>query len=153
MTRRAVFLDRDGVINEKPAPGDYICSVEQFRLTPHIAGWIRLFNALGHLVIVVTNQRGVARGLMSEEALSSIHQRMVEELAESNARIDDIFCCLHEENSCECRKPKPGLVHAARDKWNIDLAQSLLLGDSESDRQLAAACGIPFLNVTDGRLD
>ena len=53
MTKRAVFLDRDGVINEKPAPGDYICCVEQFRLTPHIADWIRLFNALGNLVIVV----------------------------------------------------------------------------------------------------
>lgn len=144
MTNRAVFLDRDGVINEKAVPGDYIRSVQQFRLMPNIADWIRLFNALGLLVIVVTNQRGVARGLMTEEALSAIHKRMVDDLAIKHARIDDIFCCTHDEDSCECRKPKPGLVYSARDKWCIDLAQSLLLGDSESDRQLAVACGLSF---------
>jgi D-glycero-D-manno-heptose 1,7-bisphosphate phosphatase len=152
MMNRAVFLDRDGVINEKAAPGDYIRSVEQFRLLPNIAEWIRLFNALGHLVIVVTNQRGVARGLMTDEALSAIHKRMVDDLASRHAHIDDIFSCTHSADSCECRKPKPGLVYAARDKWSIDLAHSLLLGDSESDRELAIACNIPFLQVTDGCL-
>jgi len=149
---RCVFLDRDGVINEKPAPHEYIQSVDEFRLLPNIADWIRLFNALGYVVIVVTNQRGVARGLMTEAALASIHSRMLEELAAKCARIDDIFYCPHEEDSCECRKPKPGLVYAARDKWNIDLAHSLLLGDSDSDEQLAANCGVRFLRVLDGRL-
>lgn len=152
MSIRCVFLDRDGVINEKPGPHEYIHSVGEFRLLPNIADWIRLFNALGYMVIVVTNQRGVARGLMTEAALASIHGRMLEELAAKGARIDDIFYCPHEENSCECRKPKPGLVYAARDKWNIDLAHSLLLGDSDSDEQLAAACGIRFLRVLDGKL-
>jgi len=148
---RCVFLDRDGVINEKPAPGEYIRSSGEFRLLPNIADWIRLFNALEYLVIVITNQRGVARGLMTEAALATIHSRMLQELAAKGARIDDIFYCPHEENSCECRKPKPGLVHAARDKWKIDLAHSLLLGDSDSDEQLAAACGVRFLRVLDGR--
>jgi D-glycero-D-manno-heptose 1,7-bisphosphate phosphatase len=149
---RCVFLDRDGVINERPAPHEYIRSIGEFRLLPNIADWIRLFNALEFVVIVITNQRGVARGLMTEAALASIHNRMLEELAAQGARIDDIFCCPHEENSCQCRKPKPGLVYAARDKWNIDLAHSLLLGDSDSDQQLAASCGIRFLRVLDGRL-
>ncbi len=147
-----MFLDRDGVINEKPAPHEYIRSFDEFRLLPNIADWIRLFNALGYAVIVITNQRGVARGLMTEAALASIHSRMLEELGAKGARIDDIFYCPHEENSCECRKPKPGLVYAARDKWDIDLAHSLLLGDSDSDGQLAAACGVRFLRVLDGRL-
>ncbi len=152
MSVRCVFLDRDGVINEKPAPHDYIRTVDEFRLLPNIADWIKLFNALEFLVIVITNQRGVARGLMTEAALASIHSRMLEELAAKGARIDDVFYCPHEENSCHCRKPKPGLVYAARDKWNIDLAHSLLLGDSDSDQQLAAACGVPFLRVQDGSL-
>jgi D-glycero-D-manno-heptose 1,7-bisphosphate phosphatase len=149
---RCVFLDRDGVINEKPAPHEYIRSIGEFRLLPNIADWIRLFNALEFVVIVITNQRGVARGLMTEAALTSIHSHMLEELAAKGARIDDVFYCPHEENSCHCRKPKPGLVYAARDKWNIDLAHSLLLGDSDSDQQLAAACGIRFVRVLDGRL-
>ena len=152
MSVRCVFLDRDGVINEKPAPHDYIRTVDEFRLLPNIADWIRLFNALEFVVIVITNQRGVARGLMTEAALASIHSRMLEELAAKGARIDDVFYCPHEENSCHCRKPKPGLVYAARDKWNIDLAHSLLLGDSDSDQQLVAACGVRFLRVLDGRL-
>jgi D-glycero-D-manno-heptose 1,7-bisphosphate phosphatase len=77
---------------------------------------------------------------------------MVEELASKGARIDDIFFCPHEENSCLCRKPKPGLVYAARDKWDIDLSHSLMLGDSDSDAQLAAACGVRFLRVLNGQL-
>ena len=152
MSVRCVFLDRDGVINEKPAADEYIRSRDEFRLLPNITDWIRLFNALEYVVIVITNQRGVARGLTTEAALASIHDRMLEELAAKGARIDDIFYCPHQENSCECRKPKPGLVYAARDKWNIDLAHSLLLGDSDSDEQLAAACGVRFLRVLDGRL-
>ena len=152
MSVRCVFLDRDGVINEKPAPHDYIRTVDEFRLLPNIADWIRLFNALEFVVIVITNQRGVARGLMTEAALASIHSRMLEELAAKGARIDDVFYCPHEENSCHCRKPKPGLVYAARDKWNIDLTHSLLLGDSDSDQQLASACGVRFLRVQDGSL-
>jgi D-glycero-D-manno-heptose 1,7-bisphosphate phosphatase len=147
-----VFLDRDGVINEKPAPHEYIQSSSEFRLLPNIADWIRLFNALEFVVIVITNQRGVARGLMTEAALASIHSHMLEELAAKGARIDDVFYCPHEENSCHCRKPKPGLVYAARDKWDIDLAHSLMLGDSDSDQQLAAVCGVRFLRVLDGRL-
>ena len=152
MSVRCVFLDRDGVINERAAPHEHIRSSSEFRLLPNISDWIRLFNALEFVVIVITNQRGVARGLMTEASLASIHSRMLEELAAKGARIDDIFCCPHEENSCDCRKPKPGLVYAARDKWDIDLAHSLIVGDSDSDQQLAAACGVRFLRELDGRL-
>ena len=147
-----MFLDRDGVVNVKPAPGEYIRSAEEFRLMPNISDWIRLFNALEFLIIVITNQRGVALGLMTEEDIRSIHKRMLNELAANGARIDDVFYCPHGLDSCECRKPKPGLVYAARDKWRIDLGQSLLLGDSDSDQQLAATCGVPFLRVVDGHI-
>jgi D-glycero-D-manno-heptose 1,7-bisphosphate phosphatase len=149
---RCVFLDRDGVINQNAAPGEYIRSVSEFRLLPNIVDWIRLFNTLGFLVIVITNQRGIALGVMTEEDLAAIHQTMLSELAAQGARIDDVFYCPHGFGSCDCRKPKPGMIFAARDKWQIDLAQSLMLGDSDIDEQLAAACGVRFMRVMDGRL-
>jgi histidinol-phosphate phosphatase family protein len=151
-TRRCVFLDRDGVINCKAAPDDYIKTVEEFRLIPQIVDWIRLFNALDFLVIVVTNQRGIARGLMSDADVREIHERMREELLSGGARIDDVYYCPHEENSCECRKPKPGLILAAAAKWDIDVSRSVLIGDSERDRELAAHCGFPFVHVRDGHV-
>jgi D-glycero-D-manno-heptose 1,7-bisphosphate phosphatase len=149
---RCVFLDRDGVINQNAAPGEYIRSVSEFRLLPNIVDWIRLFNTLGFLVIVITNQRGIALGVITEEDLAAIHQTMLSELAAQGARIDDVFYCPHGFGSCDCRKPKPGMIFAARDKWQIDLAQSLMLGDSDIDEQLAAACGVRFMRVMDGRL-
>jgi histidinol phosphatase-like enzyme len=77
---------------------------------------------------------------------------MVCELGAQGARIDDIYYCPHQLDSCECRKPKPALVYAARDKWRIDLSNSLLLGDSDSDERLAAAAGLRFLRVADGHI-
>lgn len=152
MTRACVFLDRDGVINRKPPAGDYIRSWAEFVFIPAVVDWIRLFNALGLLVIVVTNQRGVALGLMQQADLDRIHARMIQELEERGARIDDVLCCPHAEDSCDCRKPKPGLVLQACRKWDLDLSRSLLLGDSDRDRQLAANCGIRYLAVSEGKL-
>ena len=150
--RRCVFLDRDGVINASPPPGEYVRSWPEFRLLPGVADWIRLFNVLGFLVIVVTNQRGIARGVVSAAEVEDIHRRMREQLACAGARIDDVFCCPHEEGACECRKPKPGLILQAGRKWNLDLAASLLIGDSDADRELAQSCKLTFVRVRDGRI-
>jgi D-glycero-D-manno-heptose 1,7-bisphosphate phosphatase len=151
MSRRAVFLDRDGVVNRKPPAGDYIRRWSEFRLVPTIAEWIRLFNVLDFPVIVVTNQRGIARGLMRREDVEEIHRNMVAELAALGARIDDIFYCPHDRDECECRKPKTGMVEQARAKWDLDLAGSLMIGDSDKDAELAARCGMKFLRVDEGR--
>ncbi len=152
MSARCVFLDRDGVINEKPAPGAYIRSYDEFQFLPNIVDWIRMFNALGFLVIVITNQRGIAQGLMTEADLGSIHEKMLRDLAERGARIDDVFYCPHALDSCDCRKPKPGLVHSARDNRWIDQEHTLFMGDSDCDARLASACGLPFLRVIDGHI-
>jgi len=153
MSRRAIFLDRDGVINMKPPAGDYVRHSSEFRLVPTIAGWIRLFNVLDFAVIVVTNQRGIARGLMSHSDVEEIHNRMLSELAAEGARIDDIFYCPHDYNdNCNCRKPKTGMVEAARQKWDIDPAGSLMIGDSDKDAELAVRAGMKFLRVDEGRL-
>jgi D-glycero-D-manno-heptose 1,7-bisphosphate phosphatase len=150
--RQCVFLDRDGVINVKAAPGQYIRSWDEFRFIPPAIDWIRLFNALNLLVIVVTNQQGVALGIMSLADVEGIHREMQAELARRGARIDDVFCCVHEESACYCRKPRPGLVIEAVRKWDIDVAHSILIGDSESDRELARTCGMRFVAVDEGRV-
>jgi D-glycero-D-manno-heptose 1,7-bisphosphate phosphatase len=147
LSRGCVFLDRDGVINQKAPPHAYIRDWSQFRFLPNIAGWIRIFNALDYLVIVVTNQRGIARGFMSRKAVDAIHANMIGELARAGARIDDVFVCPHENDACDCRKPKPGLVQQAKAKWDIDLERSLLIGDSDDDEGLAQACGLRFLRA------
>ena len=148
--RRCVFLDRDGVINFKPAQGEYIRTWAEFRLIPSVVDWIRLFNALGLLVSVVTNQRGVALGRIDPRELEHIHDNMKRDLLRLGARIDDIFCCVHEEEACNCRKPRPGMVMEAVRKWDIDLSQSVLIGDSSRDEELALACGMPFIAVHEG---
>jgi D-glycero-D-manno-heptose 1,7-bisphosphate phosphatase len=150
--RRCVFLDRDGVINFKPEPNEYIRTWAEFRIIPSIADWIRLFNALDLLVIVVTNQRGVALGQIAAEDLARIHKEMKEELLRLGARIDDIFCCVHEEGTCNCRKPRPAMVMEAARKWEIDLTQSLLIGDSPRDEELALVCGMHFIAVDEGTI-
>lgn len=152
MSRPCLFLDRDGVINVKPPDGGYVPRWDEFQLIPAAVDWIRLFNALDYLVIVVTNQRGVARGLVRPEDLADIHERMTAELARRGARIDDVFVCPHEEGTCDCRKPRPGLISQAQQRWDIDLSRSLLIGDSESDRQLAVNCGLRFLKAEGGHI-
>jgi len=152
MSRRCVFLDRDGVINEKAPPHEYVRSWTDFRFLPNIVDWIRLFNVLGYLVIVISNQRGVARGIMSAADVEDIHRRMTAELATQGAILNDIYYCPHEEGECDCRKPRPGLVLQAREKWDIDLAESLLIGDADSDAELAMNCGVRFLRVEGGRI-
>jgi D-glycero-D-manno-heptose 1,7-bisphosphate phosphatase len=150
--RRCVFLDRDGVINFAPAQGEYICTWAEFRLIPSIVDWIRLFNSLDLLVIVVTNQRGVALGRIDPMELARIHDEMRQELLGLGARIDDIFCCVHDEQTCNCRKPRPGMVIEAARKWDIDLTQSTLIGDSSRDEELALACGMAFVAVHEGNV-
>ena len=147
MSRRCVFLDRDGVINEKPPPHEYVRDWSEFRFLPNITDWIRIFNALDYLVVVVTNQRGIARGLITREAVDEIHANMVRELKDRGARIDDVFVCPHEEGTCDCRKPKPGLIELAKSKWDLDIEYSLMVGDSDDDEQLAQVCGLKFLRA------
>ncbi len=150
--RRCVFLDRDGVINEKAPPDEYIRNWGEFRFLPNIGDWIRIFNALGFMVIVITNQRGIARGIMTRESVDDIHSNMIRELAALGARIDDLFMCPHEAGTCECRKPKPGMILEAQAKWGIDLQGSVMIGDSDADAALASSCGLSFIRVSEGRI-
>lgn len=140
--RAAVFLDRDGVINKEV---EFLHKPEQLELIPGAADAIRLINKKGYLVIVVTNQPIIARNMCSLEELDYIHATLETMLGKEHAYLDAIYYCPHHPDNgypeerkeykidCDCRKPKPGMIIQAVKDWNIDLSQSYLIGDSETD--------------------
>ena len=140
--KRAVFIDRDGVINRKPAEGQYVTNWDQMHLLPGVAPAIASLNRAGFCVIVVSNQRCVAKGLIVAADLDSIHQRMCDALADAGAKIDGLYYCPHEKRPpCSCRKPAPGmLLHAAREH-QIDLTVSWMVGDSAIDVEAGRNAG------------
>jgi D-glycero-D-manno-heptose 1,7-bisphosphate phosphatase len=105
---RAVFLDRDGTLNRKAADGDYVKHPSELELLPRASAAVRRLNQQRVRVIVVTNQRGIALGRMSERDLEAIHIRLAAELARAGARVDAIYHCPHDGGACSCRKPAPG---------------------------------------------
>jgi D-glycero-D-manno-heptose 1,7-bisphosphate phosphatase len=135
-----VFLDRDGVINEKAPEGEYVTSWEHFRFLPHALDGLALLASLHVPVIVATNQRGIARGAMREDDLADIHRRMLEQVGTSGGRVDAIYHCPHE-GGCECRKPLPGMFERAAHEHTLDLTRSIVIGDRRSDMEAAAAVG------------
>lgn len=145
----AAFLDRDGTINVKAAEGDYITAPDQVRLLPGAAGAIRALNDAGVLAIVVTNQRGIARGRMTEADLAAVHDRLAALLHDAaGARLDAVFHCPHGDGECDCRKPACGLLRAAdRALPGIDRRRSLLIGDAASDVEAARRFGIPGVRL------
>ena len=147
---RAIFLDRDGVINQRPVEGEYITRWEDFHILPGVAESIALLNRAGFRVIVITNQRCVAKQQITEPALQEMHRRMLEILNGQGAAIDAVFYCPHDlEPACECRKPEPGMILEASQAWSIDLKSSWMIGDSPSDIEAGrrAGCKTAFLNA------
>jgi histidinol-phosphate phosphatase family protein len=127
----AVFLDRDGTINEEV---DYLDDPDRLYLIPGAAEAIRLLNEAGIRVIVVSNQSGVGRGYFSAATVETIHQRLAMQLAEHNARYDAIyFCPHHPTQGCECRKPKSGMLLQAAREHGIDTQRAFMVGDKISD--------------------
>jgi histidinol-phosphate phosphatase family protein len=152
--RRAVFLDRDGVLNRRAAPADYVKSVAEFEWLPGAREGVRRLNDEGWLVLVVTNQRGVARGLMSSADVDAIHGHVQRGLSEVGARIDAFYVCPHrDEDRCACRKPQPGLILRGAAEWSVDLAASWLIGDDDRDVEAARRAGVRAVKMpTDGSL-
>jgi len=139
---KVAFLDRDGVINKKQAKGDYVTSVKRFELNEDIFNVLKRLTEDGFKLIVITNQRGISRGLMTENDLGAIHELMELELQKRGIEILDIFFCPHGHNECLCRKPKPGMLQAAAEKYNINLAESVLISDSMHDVEMGKNFGI-----------
>ncbi|MDD3228851.1 MAG: HAD family hydrolase [Oscillospiraceae bacterium] len=146
--RKAVFLDRDGLINRKAAEHDYIKRWDEFSFLPNVPAAITKLNQAGYLVLIITNQRGIARGLMSAAALQSIHEKMCAELESWGAHIDGIYVCPHDIGQCNCRKPDIGLFLQAECDFAIDKKNSWMVGDSQSDVDAGTNYGIKAIQTT-----
>lgn len=141
--RRAVFLDRDGTIVDDPSPG-FLHEPGKVRLLPGAAAAIRRLNQAGWLVITVTNQSGIARGLHDEAAYAAVQRRLVQLLAAHDARLDAAYFCPHHPEitgPCECRKPGVKLFREAQTALGIDFARSYWVGDRLSDAEPARVLG------------
>jgi D-glycero-D-manno-heptose 1,7-bisphosphate phosphatase len=151
--RRAVFFDRDGVLN-RPVVRDGLpfppASVEEFELYPDVVEGCRQLKEAGFLLIVVTNQPDVGRGTQSRESVESMHAKLREDLP----AIDDIEVCFHagarQGEPCDCRKPKPGMLLRAAAIHNIDLERSFLIGDRWRDIDCAHAAGCRAVFIDHG---
>ena len=140
MKSKAVFLDRDGVINRKPPDHYYVKSISELVILPHVANAIKAIKTAGFLIVVVTNQRGISLGHLNHDTLADIHNHINIQL---DHQIDAFYYCHHDHHhNCNCRKPKPGLILQAATEFDIDFANSYLIGDSETDIQAAHAAEI-----------
>ena len=146
---KAVFLDRDGVINRKPPEGQYVTRWEDFHILPGVVEGIVLLNRAGFCVIVVTNQRCIAKGLVTVADLEKMHQRMSDSLARDGAVIDAIYYCPHEmEPPCSCRKPAPGMLLDAARSRGIELPASWVIGDSDIDVEAGRNAGCKTVRLS-----
>jgi D-glycero-D-manno-heptose 1,7-bisphosphate phosphatase len=139
--RPAVFLDRDGVINQNR--DDYVKSWEEFVFLPQVFPALRRLAASPLAVVVISNQSAVGRGLLSRSELEHIHRRMVAEIESEGGRVDAVYYCPHcPADGCDCRKPRPGLLLQAAAHLDLDLARSFLVGDAQGDVEAAlnASC-------------
>ncbi|MDR0475849.1 MAG: D-glycero-beta-D-manno-heptose 1,7-bisphosphate 7-phosphatase [Treponema sp.] len=158
--QKAVFLDRDGTINTF---NGFVTKPEGFELIDGAAEAIKKINSLGYLAIVITNQPVIARGEADLETLDLIHMKMETELGKKGAYIDGLFYCPHHPDkgfpgeqikykiNCTCRKPKPGMILQAAEKYNIDLAESFMVGDDMCDVQAGVNAGCTPIYLTNGR--
>ena len=148
MTVSAVFLDRDGVIN---VDSGYVGDWGSFVFLPGVIEAMRTLCEAGYALVIVTNQSGIARGFYAEDDFHVLTERMCKELSQHGVSIAGVYFCPHLPEAalphyrkiCECRKPRPGLIHRAVEELDIDLERSALVGDKNSDMQAALAAGIP----------
>lgn len=149
MFKAAVFLDRDGVINyNRP---DYVKSWDEFRFINGALSALRGLANYNWKVIVITNQSIVGRQMITLEQLQIIHDHMVKVINHHGGRIDRLYVCPHHpKDGCLCRKPLPGLIYQAADDFNIDLGESIFIGDSKGDVEASRASGLQPVLVTSG---
>jgi D-glycero-D-manno-heptose 1,7-bisphosphate phosphatase len=148
------FLDRDGTINEAAAAGEYIVSPAEVRLLPGAAEAIRLLNEHPARVVVVTNQRGIALGRMSEADLTAVNERLEQLLVAAGARLDAIYHCPHEEGECDCRKPGPAMFErAAREVPGVAIEGAAMIGDSAIDVEAGNRLGLTTVRLGEPAAD
>ena len=139
---KALFLDRDGVVNKEK---NYLYKIEDFEFINGVFETCRYFQDRGYLIIVITNQAGIARGKYTEEDFEILTKWMIKEFNNENIKISKVYHCPHHPDfsgECECRKPKPKMILDAQKEFNIDLKNSILVGDKNSDIEAGIKAGI-----------
>ena len=135
---KVLFLDKDGGVNKKPPKHDYVKTWSEFKFNPKIFDFVRKANLKNYLVIIITNQRGIARNIISESGFKEITKNMNREIVKNNGELSAVYYCPHDYYElCVCRKPKAGLILGAIEDFNIDVSRSIMIGDSDSDIQAA----------------
>ncbi|MFW9942660.1 MAG: D-glycero-beta-D-manno-heptose 1,7-bisphosphate 7-phosphatase [Candidatus Thorarchaeota archaeon] len=146
----AIFLDRDGVINKEV---NYLSDPNNFEFIEGSIEALKILKEKGFLLIVITNQAGIARGFLTVEILNAIHDKMISQLKENTVKLDDIYYCPHHPDftgPCECRKPNPGMILKAETKFNIDLTNSYMVGDTLIDIETGKAANCKTVLVLTG---
>lgn len=147
---KAVFLDRDGVINENRS--DHVRSWADFRFLPGVPEAVARLSKTGVRVFIITNQAIINRGAVSRSTVDRINRRMVEELRRFGGRVDAVAYCPHRpDENCTCRKPRPGLIFELAHRYGVDLRQSVMIGDALTDVEAARAAGCQAILVLTGR--
>ena len=145
---KTVFVDRDGVINQERS--DYVKSISELEIYPNVAKNIKLLKDAGFLVVVITNQSAVNRGIVTPEMINQIHNSIQNHLKKYGTFLDGFYYCPHTPNeNCNCRKPKSGLLEKAILELNIDLNSSWMIGDSDSDIEAADSIGCKAIKIND----
>lgn len=146
MKQRAFFLDRDGVLNI--SNGHPPNNADELVMIPKVGQAVRKLNELGYRVFVITNQGGVGLGYFTLASLQEIHRKLLQEVGKDGAYIDQIMACIHKPHSgCSCRKPKPGMIIALADQYQIDLSNSYTVGDRDVDIIAGQAAGTKTIYI------
>ncbi|MFA5042407.1 MAG: HAD family hydrolase [Kiritimatiellia bacterium] len=147
---RCVFFDRDGIVNASPGAGRYVLNWAEFHLLPEFVEALRVARAHGYQAAIVTNQRAVARGLVSAAEVEAMHRNLRDLLREYRLDILDVAYCPHDVGECDCRKPQPGMLKTMALKHGLDLASSWMVGDAETDIEAGRRAGCRTIRVGDG---
>ena len=147
--RPCVFFDRDGVVNRSPGPG-YVNHLDDFHVLPGFADCVRAAAEKGFPAVVVTNQRGIARGLTPPDQLAAMHAQLRAELAAAGLALLDVLVCTSADDAHPDRKPNPGMLRAAAARHGLDLARSWMIGDRESDVKTGQNAGVAVTVLVDG---
>ena len=140
---KAIFLDRDGVINKKVPEKDFVKNADELAYLPNVKKIVDVIKKKGYLVIIISNQSGINRGIIKKENLEKINEKLKKDL-----NVDGIYYCPHlPEENCACRKPKTGLIDMAVMDFNIDIKNSLLIGDNDFDIAAGNAAGCKTIMV------
>jgi D,D-heptose 1,7-bisphosphate phosphatase len=153
MSNRAVFLDRDGTLNEDPG---YISDPEKVVLFPETGNSLFMLKKYGFLLIVISNQSGISRGIMTSKDVDAVNEKINGLLSEYKVKIDAFyFCPAHPDYStaeeCECRKPSPKMVFEAAKEFNVDMSESYIIGDTFADIQCGKNAGLKTILVKTGK--